>query len=182
MNAHGLTQQKKRGGPNNACSSSNSASWCPPCHQFTPILAKAYLSALKAKGLEIVFVSSDRDEASFSKYAREQPWPALPFADRDRKAKLSAKFGVQGIPTLVILDAKTGQLVTKDGRAGVMKDPTGSKLPWTPPNALDILKSAPLVDNKKKTVTLEQIVGKSEIVGLYFRFVNLSFSLLQPPF
>ena len=43
-----------------------SAHWCPPCRGFTPKLAEAY-QKLKANGkeLEIVFVSSDRDQHSF---------------------------------------------------------------------------------------------------------------------
>ncbi len=35
-----------------------SASWCPPCQRFTPMLVEAYTSSLKAKNLEIVFVSA----------------------------------------------------------------------------------------------------------------------------
>merc|ERR1712100_555110 len=42
-----------------------SAHWCPPCRGFTPQFAKWYEDDLKGKGLEVVFVSSDQDEASF---------------------------------------------------------------------------------------------------------------------
>merc|ERR1719165_6364 len=85
-----------------------SAHWCPPCRGFTPKLAETY-TAYKEKGLnfEVVFVSSDCDEQAFDEYFQEQPWLALPYADRERKDKLSKKFKVRGIPTLVILDADT---------------------------------------------------------------------------
>ena len=43
------------------------------------------LEDLKAKGLEVVFVSSDRDEASFKEYFGEMPWLALDFSDRKLK-------------------------------------------------------------------------------------------------
>jgi nucleoredoxin len=48
-----------------------------------------------------VFVSSDRDEASFREYYGEMPWLALPHSDRARARALSTKFNVSGIPTLV---------------------------------------------------------------------------------
>merc|ERR1712196_19537 len=73
-----------------------SAHWCPPCRGFTPQLAEWYKKDLSAKGLEVIFVSSDRDEASFKEYFAEQPWLALDFAERSTKEKLSGAFGVSG--------------------------------------------------------------------------------------
>jgi len=86
-----------------------SAHWCPPCRQFTPQLAERYKALLAAnKELEIVFVSSDREEASFHEYFSSMPWTALPFSARDIKAQLSSKFGVSGIPSLVFLQVTSG--------------------------------------------------------------------------
>lgn len=95
-----------------------SAHWCPPCRGFTPQLAAKYKSSAAANGIEVVFVSSDQDEDGFSSYYGEMPWLALPFADRDRKAKLSEKYEVRGIPSLVILDP-SGTLITTEGRRDV---------------------------------------------------------------
>merc|ERR1712224_1019479 len=81
-----------------------SAHWCPPCRGFTPKLVSAYSESLSKLGLEIVFVSSDRDEASFDSYFAEQPWLALPYDQRDLKAKLSKQFKVSGIPSFAILE------------------------------------------------------------------------------
>ena len=76
-----------------------SAHWCGPCRGFTPKLAEAYKGLVAAgKSLEIVFVSSDRDEKSFEEYYAEQPWLALPYSERSLKAKLSKKYKVRGIP------------------------------------------------------------------------------------
>jgi len=73
-----------------------SAHWCPPCRGFTPQLAAQYkkLTAELGKPFEVVFVSSDKDQASFDEYFAEQPWLALPFANREAKAKLSKKYKV----------------------------------------------------------------------------------------
>ena len=65
-----------------------SAHWCPPCRQFTPKLVEWYnkfKGTEKGKNLEMVFVSSDRDETSFNEYFEEMPWHAVPLADKDRK-------------------------------------------------------------------------------------------------
>merc|ERR1711976_652648 len=78
-----------------------SAHWCPPCRGFTPELVKTYNKLKEAgKPFEIIFASSDRDEASFKEYFETMPWLALPFADREKKEQLSKLFGVNGIPSL----------------------------------------------------------------------------------
>jgi len=140
-----------------------SAHWCPPCRGFTPKLAEMYTSAFKAKGMEIVFVSSDRDEESFASYYGEQPWVALPFADRGRKDSLSKKFKVQGIPTFVVLDAE-GNTITTDGRSAVMKDPTGENFPWKP-KALEELLTFD-IQTKAGTAPFSSLDGK--VLALYF--------------
>ena len=98
-----------------------SAHWCPPCRGFTPTLAEAYSASGKAnKETVVIFASSDRDQAGFDGYYGDMPWHALPFSNRDAKEKLSEKFGVRGIPMLVILDGE-GNLVTDQGRAEYAK-------------------------------------------------------------
>jgi len=95
-----------------------SAHWCPPCRGFTPVLAKKYKSGASARAIEVIFVSSDQNEVSFQGYHSEMPWLALPYADRARAQLLGQKYGVQGIPSLIVLDA-SGNLVTAEGRAEV---------------------------------------------------------------
>jgi len=110
-----------------------SAHWCLPCRGFTPELAKFYSDFVASRGsgeLEIVFVSSDKDASSFSDYFKEMPWTALPFDARDKKADLSRRFDVQGIPTLVFLNGDDGSLITMNGRAAVKSDPKGLKFPF----------------------------------------------------
>lgn len=106
-----------------------SASWCPPCRQFTPQLVKFYNSNAGAKNLEIVFVSSDRDARSFQGYYSEMPWLAIPFSDRSRKDALSSVFKVSGIPALVILDMAAGTVLTTKGVDVLRRDPSGASFP-----------------------------------------------------
>ena len=65
-----------------------SAHWCPPCRAFTPELCAFYekfKNSEKGDLLELVFVSSDRDETGFKDYFEDMPFLALPFSDRERK-------------------------------------------------------------------------------------------------
>jgi len=139
-----------------------SGHWCPPCKGFTPQLAEWYTANLKAKGLEIVFVSSDRDEKSFKEYFGEMPWLALPFADRDRKDALSKKFKVQGIPSVAIVDAD-GKILNTDGRAALSQDPKGDDFPWKPKTLWEILDASRIVDKDGQAQSLR---GKA--FAMYF--------------
>jgi nucleoredoxin len=141
-----------------------SAHWCPPCRGFTPQLAKWYSDGLNGKGLEIVFVSSDRDEAAFKEYFEDMPWKALPYNDRERKEALSKKFKVDGIPSVIILDAD-GCVINKDGRAAISSDPQGEEFPWRPKSLKDILGGAKL---KSKEGPVDASVLEGKVFALYF--------------
>merc|ERR1719355_452213 len=141
-----------------------SAHWCPPCRGFTPQLAEWYSSNLKAKGLEVVFVSSDRDEASFQEYFKEMPWLALPYSDRERKETLSKKFKVNGIPALIVLDAD-GKVITKDGRQAVSEDPAGEEFPWKPKTLQEVLNGAKIIGDGQE-LRGESLLGK--VFAFYF--------------
>ena len=143
-----------------------SAHWCPPCRGFTPKLAEAY-KQMRANGkkFEVVFASSDEDEKSFEEYYNEMPWLALPYSDRDGKERLSKKFKVQGIPTLVIVD-KEGTTITTDGRSEVMSDMQGERFPWVPPTFQGVVKDLTLTRNDGTEVAYSSLAGKT--VGIYF--------------
>merc|ERR1719204_2748889 len=83
--------------------------------------------------MEIIFVSSDKDQKSFDEYSAEMPWLALPYEKRAEKEALSKAFKVQGIPSFVVLNPD-GSIVTTDGRTKVMADPGGQNFPvaWLP--------------------------------------------------
>lgn len=146
-----------------------SAHWCAPCRGFTPQLAKWYndvtSSTLKDK-LNIVFVSSDRNEESFDDYFKDMPWLALPYDLRDMKVtcamhvvfiyihlhlqqgKLSKTYKVEGIPTLVFIDANTGAILNKNGRDIVSSDPNGNDFPWRSPTVNEVLSDDVVLVNK----------------------------------
>lgn len=139
-----------------------SAHWCPPCRGFTPKLAEMYKTTFQAKGLEIVFASSDKDEAAFTEYYSEMPWLALPFSNRELKEKLSKKYKVRGIPSFVILDSD-GSTITTEGRDEIMGDPTGARFPWRPLSKAE--KQKAILDSLGSDL-LAKTAGKP--IGLYF--------------
>lgn len=148
-----------------------SAHWCPPCRGFTPKLAAFYEKMKDAgKKFEIVFVSSDRDQGAFDEYFTEMPWMAMPYNERKRKAKLSKKFGVSGIPSFQIISPTTGRVTNEDGRAIVGSDPEGENFPWTkpaPPKLWDVLEGIEM-KGKKGDVSVEDLRKNNKYLMLYF--------------
>ena len=49
------------------------------------------------------------------------PWLAVAYTDTARIASLKQRFGINGLPTLVILD-KDGQQVNDDGRQDILNN------------------------------------------------------------
>jgi len=122
-----------------------SAHWCPPCRGFTPVLKKFY-TEYKAKdpNFEIVFCSSDRDEAGMQSYFKNDhgDYLALPYAKRKEKEALSSMFKVEGIPTFVVL-GPDGGVLNANARGKVTAGATAvSEAGWEDPPVGDLAESA----------------------------------------
>jgi len=121
-----------------------SAHWCPPCRMFTPKLKEWYAEA-KEKGVEIVFVSADKDAQAMKDYMKGRKdrtwWNTIkqslgggsPYDSKkahgdwlavehgsDLTKSLGSKFGVEGIPSLAIIKPD-GTVVTDEGVEAVME-------------------------------------------------------------
>lgn len=108
-----------------------SAKWCPPCRAFTPVLIEFYNKMKESKNLEIVFCSLDSDENQYKEYSAKMPWPSMPMGAKETQT-MASKYKAEGIPHLVVVDGKTGEVITEDGTSGLREDVEGEKFPWKP--------------------------------------------------
>ena len=119
---------------------------------------------MKAAGLavEMVFVSSDRDQDAFNEYHASMPFLALPYSNRDLKATLSSKYGVSGIPTLVFIDGKTGELITTSGRGAVTSDTFIEDFPYHPKPIYDLASSTDGIQSNPSVIILCESTSDSD--------------------
>lgn len=106
-----------------------SAHWCPPCRAFTPKLVE--FRDQNSQNFEVVFVSSDGSQEEQFEYMKEakMKWLTLPNGSEAGKA-MSKKFGVQGIPTLVIV-SDNGKIITTNGRGEISSNPNSAMSKWS---------------------------------------------------
>ncbi|CCW59631.1 unnamed protein product [Phytomonas sp. EM1] len=107
-----------------------SASWCPPCRGFTPHLIDFYNKYHKEKDFEVVFVSWDEEKEDYTQYYAKMPWLAIPFEQNDVVKTLINRHSVESIPTLIAIEAATGNVITTSARSKVMEDSEGKDFPW----------------------------------------------------
>jgi len=105
-----------------------SAHWCPPCRAFTPSLVD--FRDKNNDDFEVVFVSSDRSPDAQMSYMEEanMKWYTLEHRSQDAN-KLSQKFGIRGIPALIIV-SPDGETITTNGRGEVSSNPSQAIKKW----------------------------------------------------
>jgi len=143
-----------------------SAHWCPPCRNFTPVLADFYKKNKENKNFEIIFSSRDKDEKSYKEYYSEMPWLSLPFPEQ-RNSELADLFEFEGIPHLVFVDYE-GKIVCSDATDRLREDPEGTDFPWpakllypfTEGNLRRHLLSSPLLLVKSSDEQIQEIFPK----------------------
>ncbi|KAJ8687654.1 hypothetical protein QAD02_023448 [Eretmocerus hayati] len=131
-----------------------SASWCPPCQTFLPLLKRLYQDAhLRQVKLEIIFIPSDTDEHKMTRFFVEKhgPWYALPIGPVS--LSLRKKFQIHNIPKLIILD-NTGKIVTNQAREDIetCDDPLSKWFPNLNEKQL-VEDEASIIGSSKKTIS-----------------------------
>jgi peroxiredoxin len=82
------------------------ATWCPPCIREIPRLKTLY-ARLRAKGFEIVGISSDDDKDALQKFIAEKQisWPQY-FDGKGELNQFAVQHAVTGVPTTWLLDKR----------------------------------------------------------------------------
>ena len=113
------------------------AAWCPDCTGVTPVLDKVFTQQKPPKVFDLIYVSSDKDEAQLQGNLPSPSWGFVPFDHEQERSNLKRYFGacaakevalldmkaedrLSGIPTLILVDKKTGNIVTRDGVDDIM--------------------------------------------------------------
>lgn len=168
------------------------ASWCVPCRRFAPVF-KDCVNNIRNRGedtVAVVFCSSDKDEGEvlcgllgagvIIPLTQSFPSPTLSESQMDYLEKhmpdgafavpldvvpaLDSKFQVSGIPTVVILDAKTGEVIVKDAVTNVLRDPEAKGFPWRARTVWEVLRDDKVVrkneDGKWVDVQLSELSEK----------------------
>ena len=97
------------------------AHWAPPSRLFTSALKEKFYEAIEkdeeTKGkVEVVFVTDDRAPDHFERNFKKMPWYSIPYDEEHRRQTLKSKYGICELPSLVVVAAATGEVVTHDGR------------------------------------------------------------------
>jgi thiol-disulfide isomerase/thioredoxin len=85
------------------------ATWCGPCVAELPKVKAAY-DKLHPQGFEIVGISFDEDKEALEKFVAKKQMPWVQYFDGEGwKNKYGVEYGIQGIPTMWLVD-KQGNL------------------------------------------------------------------------
>ncbi|XP_064607217.1 nucleoredoxin-like protein 2 [Liolophura sinensis] len=97
-----------------------SASWCPACQEFTPLLTQMYDELIRRNApFEIVAVPFDRTKESCDRFFVQESgdWLTVQFDD-SIIGTLKEKYCVNVIPKLIVL-RPSGEVITPTGRKDV---------------------------------------------------------------
>jgi nucleoredoxin len=96
------------------------AQWRNECKRFVPVLSKFYKACCTtSQNLEVVYVSVDRTLLEFNDCYGRMPWLAMPTGTTLFKNSLTEQLKVIDLPAFVVLDPKTGHVVTTSGVAEI---------------------------------------------------------------
>jgi nucleoredoxin len=105
-----------------------SASWCPPCRNFTPSLVN--MRDAHKDAFEVILVGFDRGDAAHWKYMKDYKMNFLSLVPGGPESQsLAQRFGVKGIPHLAII-APDGSVLSQNAVGEVAADSKAAMERW----------------------------------------------------
>ncbi len=101
------------------------ATWCPPCIEEMPSLVRMQ-EQMKSKGITVLAVSVDVDDASYRRFLRDHNVDLLTVRDPDQKT--NSLYGTFKFPETYIID-----------RSGIVRRKFIGAVDWTQPDVLEFL-------------------------------------------
>lgn len=93
--------------------------WDPACRRFNRLLSDFYHRVNKEnKEIEVVFVSSDNSLEDFEDNKKDMPWLSVSYQSTETIEKLRSLYGVQGVPSVVIVD-DDGKVLSREAEADI---------------------------------------------------------------
>lgn len=92
------------------------ATWCQPCLAELPLII-SHFEKYKDRGLAVIGISLDEDLTVLRKHLQDNPlpWPVIHDGAEDPLQRLSLKYGVNALPTVLLLN-KEGTVVSLEAR------------------------------------------------------------------
>ena len=105
------------------------ATWCDPCREAIPRLKELY-AKYHEKGLEIYSVSEDSSQKNWKPFLKENgmDWINVIDTEPGRKSKTWNAYVLHGIPTALLIDGETGEILARGVGAGMDLETTLSEL------------------------------------------------------
>ncbi|MBR6883905.1 MAG: TlpA family protein disulfide reductase, partial [Bacteroidales bacterium] len=88
------------------------ATWCAPCVQSIPTLKEVY-AKYHDKGLEIYSISQDSKAKEWKTFVAENEMTWINVLAKG--GKVYKDYGIQFIPTVFLIDCKTGEILVHEG-------------------------------------------------------------------
>ena len=106
-----------------------SASWCPPCREFYPVLVEFYNAVNRtSKQIEIIWLSRDRGQEEFESTKKNLPWLAVPF-NQSHINELLERYEIDVIPKLFLLN-RDGSIAHDGCRQDVVRKGPDALSEW----------------------------------------------------
>ena len=92
------------------------ATWCSSCRETVPLIKEMY-AKYHAKGLEIYSLSEDENAKGWKSFVAKNGMTWINVLD-DKPGRRNSKawhdYALHGIPTLVLIDCKTGEVIARE--------------------------------------------------------------------